>query len=141
MEQQLKQQEGPPQNQNPPDNLASQPPHPLLPPSPTLPPQQLDPLLNPAISPEDHNHLENICARWTAIQLESCDGCEREWFDLDVQQVEAGGNLCKDCRKTTKLFHKDNNLYPGPGCPDLPSLTQIEEMLISPVHALIQVGY
>jgi hypothetical protein len=31
-------------------------------------------------------------------------------------------------------------LYPGPGCPDLPSLTQMEEMLISPVHALIQVG-
>ncbi|THU93737.1 hypothetical protein K435DRAFT_636492, partial [Dendrothele bispora CBS 962.96] len=31
-----------------------------------------------------------------------------------------------------------NNMYPG-NDPDLPELTQMEEMLISPVHALIQV--
>jgi hypothetical protein len=49
-------------------------------------------------------------------------------------------DLCKDCRKSTPLYH-NNNMNPGPGCPDLPSLTQIEEMLISPVHALIQVSY
>ena len=79
-------------------------------------------------------------AKWSSIQLESCDGCEREWFDLNVQQAETGENLCKDCRKPDPLFHKNNNLYPGPGCPDLPSLTQMEEMLISPVHALIQVS-
>ena len=139
--QQLEQQEGLPQNPALPENLTAEPPHPLLPPSPALLPQQLDPLLNPALSLEDHNRLESVRAKWSAIQLESCDGCEREWFDLDVQQVEAGGNLCKDCRKSTPLFHKNNNLYPGPGCPDLPALTQIEEMLISPVHALIQVGY
>jgi hypothetical protein len=102
--------------------------------------EQADPFLNPAISAEDLNRLVNIRAKWSAIQLESCDGCEREWFDLKVQQIETGENLCKDCRKATPLFHKDNNLYPGPGCPNLPSLTQIEEMLISPVHALIQVG-
>jgi hypothetical protein len=29
-------------------------------------------------------------------------------------------------------------MYPGPGANHLPELTQMEEMLISPVHALIQ---
>ena len=158
--QQLEQQEDLPQNVIPPANLSpQQPPHPLpppqpphpstppqppylpLPPSPVPPPQQLDPLLNPAISPEDHNRLEQVRTKWAAIQLESCDGCEREWFDLDVKLAETGDNLCKDCRKPTPLFHKNNNLYPGPGCPNLPTLTQMEEMLISPVHALIQVCY
>ena len=137
--QQLEQQEAPPQNPSPPNNPALQP-HPP-PPSPVPPPQQLDPLLNPAISAEDQNYLEQVRTKWSTIQLESCDGCEREWFDLGVQQVEAGDNLCKDCQKQRPQFHKNNNLYPGPGCPDLPSLTQIEEMLISPVHALIQVGF
>lgn len=74
--------------------------------------------------------------KWTDEPMgggtESCNGCEREWFDLNVQQAETGENPCKDCRKSTPLVHRDNNLYPGPGCPDLPSLTQIEEMLISP---------
>jgi hypothetical protein len=118
-------------------NAAAQQPSP---PPPPPPPQQLDPLLNPAISPEDHSYLEQVREKWSAIQLEICDGCEREWFDLDVQQTESGSNLCKDCRKAVPVFHKDNNLYPGPGCPDLPPLTQMEEMLISPVHALIQVS-
>ena len=104
------------------------------PPTDLPPPPSLHPLLGPAISPEDHNYLQWVCEKWNAIQLESCGGYEQEWFDLGVRD-----NLCKDCQKPVPLFHKDNNMYPGPGCPDLPPLTQLEEMLISPVHALIQV--
>lgn len=129
MLQQLEQQEVQPQNIIPPALSPPQPPHPPLLPSPVLPPQQLDPLLNSAISPEDLSHLEQVCTKWAAIKLESCDGCEREWFDLDVKQ-EAEGNLCKDCQKPTPLFHKNNNLYPGPGFPDLPPLTQMEEIQV-----------
>jgi hypothetical protein len=98
-------------------------------------------LLDPAISPEDHARLRVVRDKWSTIKLEICDGCEREWFDLDVRETATRENLCRDCRKEKKLFHKDNKLYPGPGLPDLPSLTQMEEMLISPVHALIQVCY
>jgi len=131
-------QEVPLQNAVPPADLSPpQPPSPLLPPSPVPPLQQLDPLFDPTISPEDHNCLEQAHTKWAAIQLESYDGCEQEWFDFDVEQTETGDNLCKDCQKTTPLFHKDNNLYPGPGCPNLPPLSQLEEMLISPVHVLI----
>ena len=132
MLQQLEQQGGPLQNLTPPDNVA-----PPLPPFPVLPPRRLDPLLTPAVSPEGHHLLENVCAKWNAISLESCNGCEREWFDLNGQQLENRGNLCKDCRKPRPLFHEDNDRYPGPGCPDLPKLTQ---MLILPIHQLIQVG-
>jgi hypothetical protein len=35
-------------------------------------------------------------------------------------------------------WQPSNNMYPGPGANHLPELTQMEEMLISPVHALIQ---
>jgi len=117
-----------------------QPPHSPPPPPPTEPQQpQVDPLLDPAILPEDCNHLKRVCEKWNAINLESCDGCEREWFDLNVIPTGSGGNLCKDCQKPSPLFYKNNNMYPGPGCPDLPSLTQMEEILISPIRALIQV--
>ena len=98
-----------------------------------------NPLLDPAIPLEDQNCLRRVCEKWNAIKLESCDGCEREWFDLNVVPTDSGENLCNDCHKSAPRFHKNNNMYPGPGCPDLPSLTQMEEMLISPVHALIQV--
>ena len=56
-------------------------------------------------------------------------------FDLNVIPTDSGDNLCKDCQKPSPLFHK--NMYPGTGCPDLPSLTQMEEILISSMYALI----
>jgi hypothetical protein len=90
-------------------------------------PPPVDPLLGPAISPEDNDCLEWVNAKWIAIQLEICAGCEWEWFDLDVKQLEDGVGLCKDCRKSTPLYC-NNNVDPGLGCPDLPPLTQIEEM-------------
>ena len=67
-----------------------------------------------------------------AISMETCDLCHEEWFDLKVQ-----GGICEKCRKSSK-WQQSNNMYPGPGANHLPELTQMEEMLISPVHALIQ---
>jgi hypothetical protein len=66
------------------------------------------------------------------ITMESCELCHEEWFDL---QVENG--VCANCRKGSK-FQPSNNMYPGVGASHLPELTQMEEMLISPVHALVQ---
>jgi hypothetical protein len=80
-----------------------------------------------------------MSVEWNAIQLEICAGCEWKWFDLDVRQMEDGAGLCKECRKSTPLYH-NNNMSLGLACPGLPSLIQIEEMLILPV-ALTQVGY
>ena len=64
--------------------------------------------------------------------MESCDLCHEEWFDLKVEN-----GVCEHCRKGSK-FQPSNNMYPGDGASDLPELTQMEEMLISPVHALVQ---
>jgi uncharacterized protein DUF6570 len=52
--------------------------------------------------------------------------------------------ICKRCRdkdrgKDFHLFGIDNNMFPG-DMPDLPELTQIEEMLIARVHVFIESG-
>jgi len=85
-----------------------------------------------AISAEDKTLLNNCRERLMAISMETCDLCHEEWFDLKVQ-----GGICEKCRKSSK-WQPSNNMYPGPGANHLPELTQMEEMLISPVHALIQ---
>lgn len=66
------------------------------------------------------------------ITMESCNLCHEEWFDLGVE-----GGVCRNCRKSSK-FQPVNNMYPGNDASHLPELTQMEEMLISPVHALVQ---
>src|ERR1700677_4051802 len=66
------------------------------------------------------------------IATESCSLCHEEWFDLEVEN-----GACKNSRKSPK-FQPSNNMYPGNGASHLPELTQMEEMLISPVHACVQ---
>jgi hypothetical protein len=98
-----------------------------------LPPMNappLDPLS--AISPDDKILLNNCRERLMNITMESCNLCHEEWFDLGVED-----GICKNCRKSSK-FQPSNNMYPGNDASHLPELTQMEEMLISPVHALVQ---
>ena len=64
--------------------------------------------------------------------MQSCNLCHEEWFDLEVKD-----GVCENCRKNSK-FQPSNNMYPGAEASHLPELTQMEEMLISPVHALVQ---
>jgi hypothetical protein len=90
----------------------------------------LDPLS--AISPEDKILLNNCQEKLMAIAMESYSLCYEEWFDLEVED-----GACKNFRKSPK-FQPSNNMYPGNGASHLPELTQMEEMLISPVHALGQ---
>jgi hypothetical protein len=101
-------------------------------PAPPPPPQQqpFDPLS--AVSPEDKILLGNCRDKLMAISMESCNLCHEEWFDLDVIN-----GVCRNCRKGS-TFQPSNNMYPGDGASHLPELTQMEEMLISPVHALVQ---
>lgn len=93
-----------------------------------------DPLSTSAVSDEDKVLLKNCRQKLTAITMESCNFCHEEWFDLNVTNGK-----CKKCTRSNK-WQASNNMYPGPD-PDpaiLPPLTQMEEMLISPVHALVQ---
>ncbi|KAJ7781327.1 hypothetical protein B0H16DRAFT_1276099, partial [Mycena metata] len=66
-----------------------------------------------------------------------CGSCNERWFDLDVKDGK-----CKNYRKkgrTRDKLQAVNKMDPGviPGPDVLPPLTQIEEMIISPVHALV----
>jgi hypothetical protein len=111
-----------PQNPPPVNN------HNLVPPPPVPPP--IDPLS--AVSSEDKILLENCQNKLMYIVMEICDLCHEEWFDLKVEN-----GVCENCWKGSK-FQPSNNMYPGDGASHLPELTQMEEMLISPVHALVQ---
>jgi hypothetical protein len=70
------------------------------------------------------------------IKMDFCTFCHEEWFDLNVLD-----GACSKCHgsKSTK-YRPSNNMYPGPRpqpADDLPELTQIEEMCIAPLHALV----
>ncbi|KAJ6603025.1 hypothetical protein B0H10DRAFT_1708649, partial [Mycena sp. CBHHK59/15] len=77
--------------------------------------------------------MDHVREELMKIKMESCDGCDERWFDLDVKNGK-----CSKCRKTSngQKFQHSNQMNPD-AVPDLPPLTQIEEMLISPVHALV----
>jgi len=85
-----------------------------------------------AISEVDKEQLKNCCEKLMNITMEHCTSCNEEWFDLDVKD-----GCCTNCRKSTK-YMASNLMDPGPGWSDLPPLTQMEELLISPTHALVQ---
>ncbi|KAJ6631834.1 hypothetical protein B0H10DRAFT_2250268 [Mycena sp. CBHHK59/15] len=114
-------------------------PGPQIPPDPDqIPPDPgpaalVNPLAEPAVSAEDKLLMSKVRDEWMKVTMGSCTGCHEQWFDLDVQQGK-----CKKCRhkkKETK-YQDSNGMDPGPS-PELPPLTQMEEMLISPVHALV----
>ncbi|KAK7019330.1 hypothetical protein R3P38DRAFT_2714460, partial [Favolaschia claudopus] len=70
------------------------------------------------------------------ITMETCGSCNEKWFDL---AVNAAG-LCRKCAGPNPgKYTIDNMMDPGSVRSDLPVLTQMEEILISPVHALTQV--
>ena len=104
---------------------------------------------DPAITPADQLLIAKFHARLQADNMEECDICLERWFQ---RQVKDG--VCAMCRKDelkhgvqvdrsedsdfVPLFGPSNNMDPGP-LPDLPQLTTVEEMLISPVHVFMEV--
>ncbi|KAF8641969.1 hypothetical protein AX14_009816, partial [Amanita brunnescens Koide BX004] len=89
-------------------------------------------LQQPAVSLPEKQLLDNFRQKIMDIQLELCNHCNEKWFDLDVIDGK-----CKKCRKGTK-FQESNLMDPGLRPEYLPELTQMEEMLIAPVHVLMQ---
>ncbi|KAK7000858.1 hypothetical protein R3P38DRAFT_1816926 [Favolaschia claudopus] len=125
---------------DPPDH-PPQPPNHENPPEPpnnnNPPPVRLPPLSELAISPEDRDLIKDVRNKIMAISLESCTECHERWFDLNVID-----GVCSKCRvrSNNKFKYRDcNEMNPGsiPGPEDLPPLTQMEEIMISPVHALV----
>lgn len=72
-------------------------------------------------------------------RLETCVRCRERWFGLYLNK----GGVCNRCirvdrRKDIFLFGAENKMQPDP-MPDLPELTQVEEMLISRTHVFLEV--
>ncbi|KAJ7226743.1 hypothetical protein GGX14DRAFT_510310, partial [Mycena pura] len=89
-----------------------------------------------AVTPDERALLEHVRNKLMEIRLEACNSCHEKWFDLGVQN-----DKCRKCSnaKTTTKFCAANGMDPGAIPVHLPQLTQMEEILISPVHALTQV--
>jgi hypothetical protein len=96
-----------------------------------------------AISSADRQRLQAFRDAMMEVKLELCPSCHEEWFDLDIKQSTTDGEVkCARCRKSTK-WTAANAMYPGPdpSSPgvNLPGLTQMEEMMLAPIHVLLQV--
>lgn len=73
---------------------------PLLPPNPTMG--------DPAIIDDDKELLQKFRDAVMAIQIEECEACREEWFDLGVKDGK-----CKKCQKGNIRFAAENNMDPG----------------------------
>jgi hypothetical protein len=108
-----------------------------------LPPP--DPLDELAISDDDHRLLETFQKELDKVQMEECFNCGERWFDMNVNEDA----ICARCRQENNQnrFTKLNNLDPGPtiqelarenGLPIPEPLSQVEQVLLMPVHVMIQ---
>ncbi|KAK4699420.1 ATP-dependent DNA helicase PIF1, partial [Phenoliferia sp. Uapishka_3] len=104
-----------------------------------------------AISDRDRVLLENFQRKMGEEKMEECSVCEERWFGMGLNSKRKEGELgeCARCRKDkkdVKKFSKENNMSFGLSCLELdPSLaafgplTQIEEMLLSPLQVMQQI--
>ena len=94
-----------------------------------------------AISEEDHDLIQNFHNELLQVTLEECRICCEKWFDMKVNNT----GICRRCQNPQKaaLFSKLNHINPGPSIQELASshgpkvpepLSQVEEMMISPVY-------
>ena len=108
-----------------------------------LPPP--DPLNEPAISDNDRQLLETFHKELDKVQMEECFNCGEKWFDMNVNK----DGVCARCRKENNQdrYTKSNNLDPGStiqelarenGLPIPEPLSQVEQVLLMPVHIMIQ---
>ncbi|KAJ7336790.1 hypothetical protein DFH08DRAFT_643429, partial [Mycena albidolilacea] len=91
------------------------------------PPPPVDPMAQPAVSATNKLLIDRVQLELMKIEMQTCNSCNERGFDLDVKDGK-----CDKCRKKLK-FHASNQMDPGSAA-NLPNLTQIEEMIISPVH-------
>jgi hypothetical protein len=98
----------------------------------------------PALADGDIAYIAKFYTELAKVKMETCNTCNRCWFDLKVFQ-----NECEVCRKERQhfsglpdwvpLYGAANNMDPGLMPPELPTLIRTEEMLLARVHVFIEV--
>jgi hypothetical protein len=98
----------------------------------------------PALAGIDIDYITKFYTELGKVKMETCDTCNRCWFDLRVFN-----NECDVCRKDrvssvripdwVPLYGAANDIDAGPMPPELPTLTRTEEMLIARIHVFMEV--
>ncbi|OXV12228.1 hypothetical protein Egran_00009 [Elaphomyces granulatus] len=96
-------------------------------------------LTRPALTTQDWNYLEGFHHALPQQVLEMCQRCKEKWFNMGLDHEGICGR-CKrvDKNQGTHLYGAAKNMQPG-DMPDLPDLSQTEEMVISRVHVSVEV--
>ncbi len=92
----------------------------------------VNPLQESAVSAEEKQQLQVVRQKIMEIKMEHCVYCKEKWFDIKLKDGK-----CSKCQKNQK-FQAINKMDPGIIPQALPQLTQIEEIIIAPIHALVQ---
>ena len=100
--------------------------------------------LSPALSERDWASIKEFHEEVDRSIMEVCDRCKERWFDMVLRE-----GVCKRCRTARDkrlvgdgepfLMSAENEMDPGDVPSGLPSLTQVEEMLIARVHVFLEV--
>ncbi|OJD25595.1 hypothetical protein ACJ73_03032 [Blastomyces percursus] len=110
---------------------------------PMLPPNNPQRVDAPALSECDWELLTAFHKKIGDIKMEECDRCHANWFNMNLQH-----GVCGTCRHADNpkrrqdgpyLYSAANRLHPGDVPPELPQLSQTEEMLIARIHICVQV--
>ena len=96
-----------------------------------------DPPDAPALIDSEWQYIYNSNSFLAKLKLEKCATCKERWFDMKLSN-----KVCKACRSSNiqkKLYSKSNNSDVGFIPHNLPSLSEIEEILIARVYVPVQV--
>ncbi|KAJ7289887.1 hypothetical protein C8J57DRAFT_1046691 [Mycena rebaudengoi] len=95
-----------------------------------------NPLAEPVVSAADKILMSKVRDEWMKVEVEACNSCHERWFDLVIKDGK-----CSKCQSKTNptKYQESNKMFPS-FAPDLPPLTQMEEMLLSPIHALVSLS-
>ncbi|EED11567.1 hypothetical protein TSTA_008630 [Talaromyces stipitatus ATCC 10500] len=113
--------------------------HDLHQPDPQYIPGETRILSQPALTETDWGYTTVFHNALQQQRMEWCVVCDEKWFNIRL----TSDNTCARCLRADKdqdipLYGVANNMHPGE-MPDLPELSQTEEMLIARVHVFVEV--
>ena len=83
--------------------------------------------------------LDTVHAKMSSLSFSHCSCCNESFPSI---KLTSSGSVCSRCsrdKQEPKLYSAANNMDPGSVPPALQGLTQVEEMLISPVMPIMSV--
>jgi hypothetical protein len=103
--------------------------------------------LAPALLKVDWEQIQTFQAKLQEEKIEMCSCCNECWFQMKIR-TRPLEDVCAVCAKDIRtlknptdllLFSDTNSLDPGTVPADLPTLSEVEEMLITCMHVHLQV--